>query len=82
MSGILAAIIAAVGAVFAAILKARSKSTAPTPEAQAAAAQTQLATEETTNAQVAEAIQATRQSDARLAADPGSLRAPDPDSRD
>lgn len=77
----LEAFIAALAAIFKAIF---GRGECPEAKAAAAAAQakTELQTQETTNAQVATAIQAQRQSDARLDADPGQLRAPNPDSRD
>lgn len=78
---------AIIGALISWVLGFIFKKPAPlTQEAQqaakAAVAETQLATETTANAQIATAIEAQRQSDARIAADPDSVRSPDPDSRD
>jgi hypothetical protein len=80
-----------VGAFFGAIvnwLLSRLLGRAPAPSRvevqtdRAAVAETKLATVEIANAQVAQAVQAERQSDARLAAHPDELRDPSSDSRD
>lgn len=60
----------------------KGRAAQPKPEAQAAAAETNLATERKANAEVTTAVQAARASDAHIVSDPGSLRDDDGFRRD
>lgn len=62
--------------------RARAPAPAVVEATQVGQLQTALKTEETANAQVAKATAAGDAADALAVGDPGSLRAPDPDSRD